>query len=170
MARPSEFTQEIADEVAIYALIDPRDGSTRYIGKANDVSKRLSSHLRDSRRRDTPVYRWVRKLARLGLSPHIEVISTCSDQDWPEAEREEIKKARESGARLLNVAEGGNQPLCTPEIRASNGRRAANSRDKRKWRLMRALGSALKQGYVSDATKARMRARPDVFGQFARYL
>jgi len=43
----------------IYALTDPSTGEVRYIGKANDPSARLKSHLMDSRRRNTPVYRWI---------------------------------------------------------------------------------------------------------------
>lgn len=35
---------------------------------------------------------------------------------------------------------------------------------------MRNMGQALKAGYVGEATKAKMRARMDVFGKFAKYL
>lgn len=70
----------------------------------------------------------------------------------------------------MNVADGGDQPHCSIATRAANGRKVAASRDKRKWELMRAMGSALKAGYVSENIKDKMRAMPDVFGRFAKYL
>ena len=112
----------------IYALVDPRDQSVRYIGKANDPAKRLASHMRDSTRRDTPVYRWIRKLAALGMSPTMEVIVTCSVEDWPAMERRAIATLRAAGARLLNVAEGGDEPYCSPEVRKQNARVMNSSR------------------------------------------
>lgn len=161
---------ELDPTVSIYALIDPRDQSIRYIGKANDPAKRLASHLKDSLHRDTPVYRWIRKLASAGMAPEMEVIVVCKLDDWQTAERLAIEEARNAGIRLLNVTAGGNEPYCSVTTRADNGRKVAASRDKRKWRLLRDLGSALKAGYVSETTKAKMRARPDVFGQFATHL
>lgn len=114
--------------VEIYALLDPRDNSLRYIGKANCSRKRLASHLRDMNSRDTPVYRWMRKLNSLGHRPVVEVLVVCSDEDWKSVERRAIQKAREAGVRLLNVADGGDEPYCSPDVRAANGRKAAQSR------------------------------------------
>jgi hypothetical protein len=56
--KPSETAE-------IYGLLDPRDGKLRYIGKAVCAAKRLKSHLRDARKRDTPVYRWINELGGL---------------------------------------------------------------------------------------------------------
>ena len=50
------------EKVEIYALLCPNTKDVRYIGKANDSEKRLKSHIRDSRRRNTPVYCWIKKL------------------------------------------------------------------------------------------------------------
>lgn len=109
-----------ATKSEIYALIDPRDGAIRYIGKANDSAKRLKSHIRDARRRRTPVYDWLNKLMAMGLAPSVVILETC--EDWIEAEKRHIAQARAQGMRLLNVAEGGNEPYCSPETRAANGR------------------------------------------------
>lgn len=158
----------------IYGLYDPRDGALRYIGKANDSAKRLKSHFRDSRRRDTPVYRWFRKLAELGLYPSLKIIETT--EDWRDAERRLIAEARARKDRLLNVADGGDEPFCPPEVRAENGRRVAqmltdNPAAKRIWQRKRMLGSLLKSGHVMNKSRAKMReaARiaPHIFGAWA---
>jgi|SRR5215217_2940168 len=111
----------------IYALIGPHDGAVRYIGKANDSAKRLKSHLRDARRRKTPVYDWINMLAKSGMRPTFRVLEIADD--WVEAERRLIAEARSRGERLLNVADGGDEPFCSPEVRAANGRKSKG----RKW-------------------------------------
>lgn len=104
---------------SIYGLTDPRDGRVRYVGKANDPTSRLKGHLRDCRRRNTPVYAWIRKLAGLGLSPGLCVLEAdCAD--WKEAERRIIAERRGAGEKLLNVAEGGDEPHCPLEVRRKN--------------------------------------------------
>lgn len=160
----------------IYALTDPDSGEVRYIGKANCSSARLVSHLRDAVTRDTPVYRWVRKLHRAGKVPSLQVLACCIGDDWKAAERRLIAEYRARGVRLLNVAEGGDEPFCSPEVRASNGRAVARARvstpqRKRFYELKRMLGQALKAGHVSEATRAKLRAgaakHPGPLGCFA---
>jgi GIY-YIG catalytic domain len=112
----------------IYALIDPRTDEIRYIGKANDPKKRLVSHLRDANRRRTPVYSWILSLRKLNLVPEIRVLRLTTD--WKTAEREEITKARATGIRLLNLADGGDQPECSLKTRQENGRKVATARPK----------------------------------------
>lgn len=127
--------------VAIYALTDPATGEIRYIGKANKPEARLKTHLRDAKRRSTPVYCWLRKLAAQGAQPVMRVLEwSC---DWVEAERRLIAQHREAGARLLNVAEGGNEPACSKAQRAINGAAAAAKRNPDIWRYHRHLGSML---------------------------
>ncbi|WP_133255484.1 GIY-YIG nuclease family protein [Phenylobacterium soli] len=107
----------------IYGLTDPVTGELRYIGKANDATQRFGSHLRDMDRRRTPLYDWMKKLRASGRSPALVIIEECAG-DWREAERRLISEARARGARLLNVADGGDEPYCPPEVRSENGRRA----------------------------------------------
>jgi len=155
--------------VAIYALRDPRDHAIRYIGKAEDTKKRLASHLRDARRRDTPVYRWIRKLQAAGLTPSIDVLMECRAEEWPACEREFITQAKACGIRLLNVAEGGDAPMCPAHVRSENGYRLNEKLRAdpiaRKYRdNMRALANYLRSGKASEKLKATLLSRPDVFG------
>lgn len=151
MGRPSTYTPDMVAKPSIYGLIDPRDGSIRYVGKANDPGKRLKGHLRECRRRNTPVYAWIRKLVGLGMSPGLRVLE-ADCEDWKEAERRIIAEMREGG-RLLNVADGGDEPHCPLEVRKANAKKlnaARGSRADRKdgplygyWDMMRESGSIL---------------------------
>lgn len=136
--------------VYIYALKHPITNDIRYIGKANNPESRLKSHLSDSKKRNTPVYCWIRKLASAGLSPIMEVLEFSSN--WEASEKLLISKYRIT-CNLLNVADGGNEPKCTKETRASNGLANAKKRDPLLWAASRKLGSMLyeakKNGYKS---------------------
>jgi len=161
--------------VAIYALTDPRTGADRYIGKANDAARRFKGHLRDARRRDTPVYRWIRKLDREGLIPGMRVVAKCPPQNWQRLEALLIEQARRKGAALLNVAAGGDEPFCPTEVRAANGQRTAaaiHSDPIRKaaWTLKRNVGEALKAGLISNKSRAALRRLAgDPCGLFASF-
>lgn len=159
---------------AIYGLHDPETGELRYIGKANDPAKRLKSHVRDARRRNTPLYSWIRKLAASGLLPEMRVMSEVPEQDWPQEERRLI--ALHKSRRLLNVAEGGDEPHCPMDVRQENGRKVAAARQsdpfkRRIWELKRELGGALKRGELKERHLAAMRQAaqraPHLFGSWA---
>lgn len=154
----------------IYGLYD-KDGVLRYIGKANDAQRRLKSHMRDARRRNTPLYAWLRKHG----VPEIRVLE-ADCEDWVEAERRLIAEARAQGVALLNLADGGDQPSCPAEVRATNGRRNARAvhddpERKRFWRLKKEMGALLKRGYVSAETRGKLREaakrHPHLFGEWA---
>jgi hypothetical protein len=162
--------------VEIYALSDPRDGQTRYIGKANNAKARLKSHFRDCKRRNTPVYAWIGGLLAEGLRPSMTVIAACTSTDWEETEIRLIAEAKAIGITLLNVARGGNEPFCSKATRAANGKRNAIARteDPRMaeiYRIKQKLGVALKRGYVREDTKAKLRAAaiecPELFSCWA---
>lgn len=159
----------------IYGLTDPRTGEVRYIGKANDAAARLKGHLRETRRRRTPLYDWMRKLADQRIAPGLVVLETC-DGDWREAERRLIAEARSRGDRILNLADGGDEPFCSAEVRAENGRKVAATRRidpaaRRVWELKRYVGWALKRGLGSNAARAKLRSAaaraPHLFGEYA---
>jgi len=155
---------------SIYGLYDSR-GKIRYIGKANNPSDRLKGHMRDMHRRDTPLYRWLRKNGQ----PTMRILE-AECRDWREAERRLIAKARECGEKLLNVADGGDEPHCPISVRAKNGAATAkaiqsNPSRKRLWQIKLQLGRALKDGVVMNSTRQKMRLLaakvPSIFGEWA---
>ena len=161
----------MADQVFIYGLFDA-SGTLRYVGKAKNLQKRLASHMRDSRTRKTPVYDWIRKHGE----PEIRVLEVVSG-DWIEAEKRQISNALASGAKLLNLAPGGNQPFSTPAQRKKNGFRL-NARLKsdpileRVRKLKLRMSISLREGNVTESTKAILRAcakkAPHYFGSWAK--
>jgi hypothetical protein len=162
-------------KVEIYALTDPNTGETRYIGKANNAQVRFAGHLRETRRK-TPVYCWIRSLRVKGQIPGLKIIAVCDQSDWQTVEKRAIAYARSTNAKLLNVADGGDEPYCAKEVRAENGRKSALSRintplKARIYFLKKTMGDLLKGEHVSEATKAKLRyaarKRPDLFGEYA---
>jgi len=143
------------ETVKIYGLYDPVTGALRYIGKANDAAARLKTHLRDARRRDTPVYRWIRKLARNGMVPNMKVLAECQPELWPSVEREIISQ----NEGLLNVAEGGTEPFCPPEVRKANARFANSVRRPNVIKAFATFNSTLRSPHISEAFKEKTRGR-----------
>lgn len=103
----------------IYALIDPRDNTVRYIGMTKDVYFRLRQHVKDGSRLDNKRV-WINKLEQLGLSPELEILETIEVEPDKSEDIEVIAQRREkfwiqeflkSGAALLNVS---NVPCTTP--------------------------------------------------------
>lgn len=158
----------------IYALIDPRNGEVRYIGKANNSADRLKTHIRDSRRRHTPVYCWVKKLGGMGLVPIVEVLMVTDD--WQFHERRLIELSRARGDRILNVADGGDEPKCSHETLVANGHALTKRlRDDPTFGRIREIklyiANALREGYLTNATRAKLRECaakcPEVYGRWA---
>lgn len=88
----------------IYALIDPRDDSVRYVGVTNrPLNVRLSGHIKKPTNRGTRA--WIADLSANGITPMIRLLSAPRN-DWEQAERGWIAWFRERGA-LLNVDPGG---------------------------------------------------------------
>ncbi len=163
-------------QVEIYGLHDPSTDELRYVGKAKSAAARLKSHLRDMKGRQTPLYDWMRKLIANGQMPVCRVICVCDADEWQGVERREIAKARATSSRILNLADGGDEPFCPTNVRAANGKansiaRADTPKKKRLFHLKLVLGLLLKGGYVSEATKVKIRAaattHPHVFAQWA---
>lgn len=163
-------------DVVIYSLVDPRNETVMYIGKANDAKARLASHMRDRIRRKTPVYAWINELVDLGLSPRMDVICVCSEASWRAQEVAEIEKAKKANPNLLNLAKGGSEPYCAPAIRAMNGKVAAKARTStplkaRVYYLNCAVGRMLKKGEISERNKEKLRyaakKAPHLFGKWA---
>lgn len=169
--RPSDYTQ---DRVAIYGLCCPDTGKVRYIGKANDPDKRFAGHLRETRG-NLPRGAWIKTLRDAGKAPGLLVLRWVAVGEWKKAERELIAEFRAAGP-LLNVADGGDQPFCSLQTRADNGRNTAKAIHgdpvkRRVWEVKQLLGKALKDGYCSDYAKSLMRQaarnNPKLYGAWA---
>lgn len=102
-------------EVAIYGLTDPVTGELRYVGKAENVKERYSSHLHDGS--DSPKALWIRRLKELGLKPGVYLLERCDGETWQEAERRWIAHMETVGASLTNVRAGGEGPPTAKEKR-----------------------------------------------------
>jgi hypothetical protein len=171
--------------IEIYSLSCPETNEVRYIGKAKDSQYRLKRHILDSRKRNTPVYCWFRKLAEKGLLPIVAVIHVCSDlEDWREIEKQKITEYKANGYRLLNVAEGGDEPFCSPETRSANAikmnQHIENNPHAKKIRELKckiifSLKFFLKVGKIENYNRAiaslhqRAKDNPDAFGSFLRF-
>lgn len=175
------------DKVYIYALCEADTGEVRYIGKANNVEKRFGYHLRDRASRKTPVYNWMNKRIRDGKIPSIHTVAVTTQKHWKEIETMVIAQYAQSG-NLLNVAAGGDQPHCSKEQRATNGRNNARAIHddpfkKHIWKLkqMVALDMEFLKGrkdqydwiaesYNKNVDKLRYAAaiNPSMFGEYAK--
>lgn len=170
IGRPSKRTPEV-ESAFIYGLYDPRTNELRYIGKANHPQRRLAGHLRECRRRRTPVYDWMRSL---DATPIMLVIEHAAD--WREAEGRLIAAERAKGTRLLNLADGGDEPKCSDDVRSRNAQRLNERiRTDPKFRKLRdakrMLSAGLRAGSVRNQTRAIMRElaalEPKMFGEWA---
>lgn len=94
----------------IYALVDPRDGAWRYVGKSSSGLKRPLHHGRPSvlAKDKTHKANWIRGLAQQGLRYCIEILEEFSDPGALNvAEIEWIAAARLVGVSLTNLTDGG---------------------------------------------------------------
>lgn len=94
--------------VYIYGLWDCRDSRLRYIGKTVNLKARLHRHCADyDRGKITHCSTWIKGLLNEGLEPMMEVLEECTEDNWQDAERAWISKAKELGLSLVNMADGG---------------------------------------------------------------
>jgi GIY-YIG catalytic domain len=110
--------QPIAKPVVIYALIDPRNGRIRYVGKTNqNLKSRLSAHILEK----SKCHRchWLDQLKAAGLKPLMAQLELVQTRTWQEAERHWIKTLKAEGCDLTNNTSGGDGvPDLPPEVRA----------------------------------------------------
>lgn len=136
------------DMVELYALCEPGTDVVRYIGKAKCARKRLMTHVRDSRRRNRPVNRWVRAITATGNMPVVIVLKVVPSSIWEAEERALIAEYRAKNTDLLNVADGGALPKSDPMQSATRIRKAVECRPKSVMRIYRIL-----EYYISMSRK-----------------
>jgi len=92
----------------IYTLSHPITEEIRYIGKTNNIEKRLRSHLSNHQLLDkTKKNNWIISLLRDNLIPKIEVLDETTDNNINELEIFYISLFKSWGFRLLNMTDGG---------------------------------------------------------------
>jgi len=102
--------ERMSEMTFIYALVDPRDGRVRYVGKSDDPDRRLRNHLLEvaNGHNRNPYFRWwINLLGKDGLTPTVRRIMQCEQaaaRDW---ERHWIWAFRWAGEKLTNLAAGG---------------------------------------------------------------
>lgn len=109
----------------IYKLIDPRDGTVRYIGfTKGKLQKRLRSHIRESKQRKTHKHHWINSMLDMGFIPEIKIVKflpLCTKEPWQYWEMYYIKKYKDRGCNLVNATEGGEGVTMTLEIKSKIG-------------------------------------------------
>lgn len=92
----------------IYALLDPRYESYRYIGKADNPRLRLQRHLQPCRLKDdTHKNDWLRSILGIGLLPEMRILACVEDTKWADAERHWIAYFTAHREDLTNGTIGG---------------------------------------------------------------
>lgn len=91
----------------IYTLIDSTTGQIRYVGKTNDLKRRLRAHCNPARFKKTHKFNWIKKLREQGLKPQIQLLEEVDMSKWKEREQWWISTLREQGCDLTNCGEGG---------------------------------------------------------------
>jgi hypothetical protein len=105
-------------KIYIYGLWSPIEKKTlrnvRYIGKSNNPKRRLSEHIRTSKKKNYAVSKWIRTLIKKNLKPVMKVIEVCDLDSWQTYEKMYINYFKESGYTnrdLLNIGLGGEKDL-----------------------------------------------------------
>lgn len=139
----------------IYALVDPRDGMQRYIGKTTNPYARYRTHLQD--RSDRRNARWIRSLLDLGLEPEFVVIEIAGDENWADRERYWIKELRLNNPDGVNNHCDGGLGLHNPstETRETIGRNM-----RKRWldnpsQMLQMVRDRDRCKHISDALKGR---------------
>jgi hypothetical protein len=88
----------------IYGLREINTTTIRYVGKANNLIRRKSEHIRDAKKNKTHKSYWINKVINSGSGIEIIVLEEVNENNWQEREVFWIKLLKEN---LTNVCEGG---------------------------------------------------------------
>jgi group I intron endonuclease len=91
----------------IYGLICPKTNTIKYIGKADDIKRRLRQHIYQSKYSDNNKNLWIKNLLKENYKPEIEVIDEVPINDWGYWEDFWIKYYKFLGYQLMNEMDGG---------------------------------------------------------------
>jgi hypothetical protein len=131
-------------KIYIYTLNDPRTNKPRYVGKTNNTTVRLKSHLKEEGR--SKKVSWIKNLSGLGLEPTLEVLEVCNKDTWSDTERYWVSQLRDWGFDLTNHHQGGH--YCGVGIGHS---------ESTKEKIGRASKEAWKRGCYKDVNMSKAR-------------
>lgn len=89
----------------IYTLENPITKEIRYVGKTDNLSKRLKKHLKDTYR--CKKVNWIKSLSSQNLKPDIICIDEVSYNEWEFWETFWIQMLKSWGCNLTNETNGG---------------------------------------------------------------
>ena len=92
--------------VYIYALIDPDTDEVRYVGKTENLRKRLTEHCNITKVK-TAKDKWVASLIMQGKRPKMTVLKECTPDTWQESEKRLIAHYRSVSPLVVNTSDGG---------------------------------------------------------------
>lgn len=92
----------------IYVLKCP-EGNVRYVGKTNNPTKRLSSHISEAKKGKGRRYvlNWIHSLLSKSLILSMEIIEVCNEDNWQDREKYWVEYYRNIIPNLCNNADGG---------------------------------------------------------------
>lgn len=93
-------------KIFIYTLEDS-NGNIRYVGKTNNISKRIYNHKRESLNSNTYKNNWIKSLIKVGDYPVISILDEVEYEDSVFFEIYWISQFRSWGFNLTNLSEGG---------------------------------------------------------------
>lgn len=103
--------------VRIYALIDPRDQTVRYVGATRrSLAERLTAHVYRPNGHNWQLAAWIGSLKRDGLKPVVRLLARKHESKWEKLEKHWSRWFRSRGA-LYNIADGGPSPRQAKELR-----------------------------------------------------
>jgi len=109
---PASKSTDVCRLTYIYALVDPRDGLVRYVGKSDSPKNRLTAHLRDAK--GSCKCGWLSELRAELLRPTLRVLQAVEYGSHSDAERNWIKHFKKNG--LVN-GNGGGSGMYSPTER-----------------------------------------------------
>lgn len=86
----------------IYALIDPRNSETRWVGQTNNPARRLGLHLATPDKNQAK-WSWITELKGQGQKPTMQILEEVEDNAANTRERWWIRELGQQGANLLNI-------------------------------------------------------------------
>jgi group I intron endonuclease len=94
----------------IYTISHPITEEIRYIGKANNIYKRIYKHIYDVNKTTSHKNNWIKSLLKEDLRPVIKILDEVPIGEWESWEIYWIEQFKHWGFNLTNISLGGRGP------------------------------------------------------------